>query len=205
MRSYVRYQPLRYLSDKFRECEVEDCELCGLSSQRCLSCKERKIGQNNICLKATNTCAQEQCQSCSLTEKIGNFKAKSETNMHETVQNFKLDNFNQGTVILSDNGLETAYLDNIKPMGGLSSFKQRLSLKETTNSICLKCKDGYSLSPELLCVEAISGCRIYDTKSKTCIQCLFNWYVNSQFECSKGKSSLSSKYSSFPLKLVILF
>lgn len=192
------------MSDKSRECEVENCELCGLSSQRCLSCKDRTIGENNICLKATKTCAQEQCQSCSLTEKIGNFQIKSEIKAQETAQNFKLDNFNEGTVILSDDGLQTAYLDNIEPLSDLNSFKQRLSLKETTGSICLKCTDGYSLSPELLCVEAVTGCRIYDTKSKTCIQCLFNWYVNSQFECSKGRQSLS-KFSIFHLKFVILF
>lgn len=60
-------------------------------------------------------------------------------------------------------------------------------LQNTTSEICMKCKPGFSLGPELTCIETGEGCRIYDSANKRCLQCLFEWYMNGQFECSKGE------------------
>jgi hypothetical protein len=50
-----------------RKCQVDNCELCGLSSAHCLSCKNHLIGVDNTCnQKDLKQCSISNCGNCSL-------------------------------------------------------------------------------------------------------------------------------------------
>lgn len=135
-----------------RPCQVDKCELCGLSSSRCLSCEDNLVGVNNQCNSSDlKTCQIANCQNCSLIE----------------------------AQKLADFGIRPR-LDDPEQMG---------DWQNTTSEICMKCAPGFSLSADLTCIETGEGCRIFDAENKRCLQCLFDWYMNSKFECSKGEGN----------------
>jgi len=72
-----------------------------------------------------------------------------------------------------------------------SFFRVTPRFKVNNEALCLKCNEGYSLGEDLTCTKSSKGCRIYDSKNKKCLQCLFGWYVNSRFGCSDGKELVS--------------
>ena len=62
---------LLFLYLLFRKCQVENCELCGLSYSRCLSCQDNLVGRDNKCKSDDLAkCSIENCQNCSLIETV---------------------------------------------------------------------------------------------------------------------------------------
>lgn len=139
------------------------------------------MGENNKCKNLKTKCPQKNCQNCSLIEKIS---------IPEKIKESQLSNFEN----ISDftNNQKNLSIRERLP-NRLQNFKSGIGVTGETESICLKCEENFALSPDLGCVESGPGCRIFDPKAKKCIQCLFGWYMNSKYNCSKGKKSYSKE------------